>query len=112
MFAAHHRLSNLITIVDLNGSQALGATRDVICMDPPEDRWRSFGWDAQVVDGHDLSALVRSLTAPTDSRPRVLLAKTVLGKGVSFMEHRLEWHYRNLSEEQCHLALAELEAAA
>jgi transketolase len=112
MFAAHHRLTNLVAIVDLNGMQALGRTREVLSMDPPADRWRAFGWDAQVVDGHNLPSLVAALSRPADDRPRVVLARTMLGKGISFMEDRLEWHYRNLTDELCRTALAELEAAA
>lgn len=112
MFAAHHRLQNLTAIVDLNGSQALGRTQDVLNLDPPAERWRAFGWDVDEVDGHDLSALAGSLAVSGNGRPRILLARTVLGKGVSFMEHRLEWHYRNLTDELCRAALEELETAA
>lgn len=111
MFAAHHQLNNLMAIVDCNGSQALGKTSEVLNMNPPAARWQAFGWDAEDVDGHDVSSLVGALSCPGDSRPRVLLAHTVLGKGVSFMENQLEWHYRNLTPEQCLVALAEVEAS-
>jgi transketolase len=112
MFAAHHRLRNLTVIVDVNGSQALGRTCDVISMEPQSQRWSAFGWQADEIDGHDSAALVKLLTSPAGEGPRVLLARTVLGRGVSFMEHRLEWHYRNLTDELRRAALAELEPAA
>jgi transketolase len=77
------------------------------------DRWRSFGWQALEVDGHDADALAHILSAPPhNDQPRVVVARTVLGKGVSFMEDRLAWHYLNLTDDTCRAALAELEAAA
>jgi transketolase len=113
MFAAHHKLGNLTAIVDLNGLQALGHTRDVISLAPMAERFRAFGWHVDEVDGHDVTELVGRLSSrPEDARPRVIIARTLLGKGVSFMEDRLEWHYINLSDAQCDAALAELEAAA
>ncbi len=66
----------------------------------------------ETVDGHDAASLARSAFRCADAKPRVLVARTVLGKGVSFMEDRLEWHYRNLTDDLCRTALAELEAAA
>lgn len=109
MFAAQHRLSNLVAVVDDNGMQALGPTRDIIDMEPLEERWRAFGWDARTVDGHDERALEAALRpAPANGPPRVVIARTVAGKGVSFMERRLEWHYFPLSREQGAQALREL----
>ncbi|MGB2710922.1 MAG: 1-deoxy-D-xylulose-5-phosphate synthase N-terminal domain-containing protein [Conexibacter sp.] len=115
MFAAHHRLANLIAIVDMNGQQALGYTRDVLDPGPPSRaRWEAFGWDVHEPDGHDpegLATLLRGLDGE-DERPHVLLARTTFGKGVSFMESRIEWHYLPLTEELHRQAVAELEAAA
>ena len=88
MFAAHHRLSNLVAIVDLNGQQALGYTRDVLDLSPMAERWRAFGWDVHEVDGHDpvgLADIIRALDHEAGP-PHVLIAHTVFGKGVSFME--------------------------
>lgn len=113
MLAAHHRLKNLVVMVDDNGSQAFGAARDVIDMSPMAERWRAFGWHAVEADGHDVSALRDALTTAIDARtgPAVVIAKTVLGKGVSYMEGRLEWHYRNLTPALAAQALAEVEAS-
>ena len=90
MFAAHHRLSNLVAIVDLNGQQALGYTKDVLDLSPLAERWRAFGWDVHEVDGHDPVALADThpRARPEAGPPHVLVAQTVFGKGVSFMERR------------------------
>lgn len=95
MFAAHHRLSSLVAIVDLNGQQALGYTDDVLSRTPLAARWRAFGWDVHEVDGHDAASLVRAIAA-LDTRsgpPHVLVARTVLGKSVSYVERQIKWHY-------------------
>lgn len=111
MFAAHHQLSNMIVIVDDNKQQALGYTRDVLDLSPMEDRWAAFGWDAATVDGHDAEALRGAFLKSSDSRPRVVVANTVFGRGVSFMENRIAWHYEPLSEQQFSAACRELEHA-
>jgi transketolase len=111
MFAAHQRLGRLVAILDLNGQQALGYTRDVLDLDPVAERFRQFGWIADEVDGHDLDQLRRSLAvdAGAHAPPRVVIAKTIFGKGVSYMESRIEWHYLPLSDEQFAQALQELD---
>jgi transketolase len=115
MFAGHRRLSNLIAIVDVNGQQALGYTRDVLDPGPPaRARWEAFGWDVHDVDGHDpdgMAALIEALELD-HGPPHVLLAATTFGKGVSFMESRIEWHYRPLTEELHRQAVGELDVAA
>ena len=109
MFAGHRRLGNLTAIVDVNGQQALGYTRDVLDLEPLADRWSSFGWDAHEVDGHDHEACRAALEEPSlDGRPRVLVARTEFGHGVSFMTSRIEWHYLPLDDEQYRTALAEV----
>jgi transketolase len=112
MFAAHHRLTNLVAIVDCNGMQAMGETADVLNLAPLAPRWQAFGWQTQEVNGHDEAELRRAFTSGLVNRtgPAVVLARTVLGKGVSFMENRVEWHYRSLSAESAGAALQELEA--
>jgi transketolase len=114
MFAAHHRLANLVAIVDRNGQQALGYTDQVLSLEPLSARWSAFGWDVHEVDGHDVAGL-RSAIAGLDTasgRPHVLIARTVFGKGVSFMEGQIKWHYWPMSDAEFEQAAREVEAAA
>jgi transketolase len=109
MFAAHHRLSNLVAIVDWNGQQALGYTEDVLSLRGLPDRFRSFGWEVHEIDGHDTDALARVAGGLSpDGPPHVLIARTVFGKGVSFMEGKIHWHYWPMSDEEYVRALAEI----
>ena len=109
--AGHLGLGNLTLIVDANGFQALGRTQDVLDMGSLADKFSAFGWNAVDVDGHDHDALRREL--PTSGeRPRALVAHTVKGKGIDFMEDELMWHYRSLKEGEREAALAALEAGA
>ena len=112
MFAAHQRLSSLVVVVDLNGQQALGYTRDVIDLSPMAERWRAFGWDASEIDGHD-PAVIASAVAALDTvsgPPHVLVARTIAGKGVSFMERQIKWHYWPMSEDEYDQAIEGLKA--
>jgi transketolase len=111
MFAAHHRLGRLTVMVDLNGQQALGKTEQVLSLTPMVERWRTFGWDAREIDGHDAAALQRILSEPAAAQaaPRALIARTTFGKGVSYMEGQLKWHYWPMSDDEYRLAMAELE---
>jgi transketolase len=112
MFAAHHGLDRLVTLIDVNGQQALGYTRDVIDLEPLAERWQAFGWTVHELDGHDLGALLGTLAeiaSDGGGRPHVILARTTFGKGVSFMEDRIEWHYLPMSDREHQLALEELE---
>lgn len=113
MWGAHHRVSNLVAIIDLNGQQALGYTRDVIDLSPMQERWQAFGWDAHVVDGHDVEAIAGVCGALDYEAgpPHVLIAQTTFGRGVSFMESSIEWHYWPLTDEQYEHALRDLEEA-
>jgi transketolase len=112
MFAAHHRLASLVTVVDVNGQQALGHTRDVLDLSPLDERWRAFGWDAHIVDGHDHDAMRSIIDGLSfgEGRPHVLLAQTVFGQGVSYMEREIRWHYLPMDDDQYARALAELAA--
>jgi len=110
MFAAHHRLSNLIAIVDLNGQQALGYTHEVLELADMADRWRAFGWEVHEVPGHDSAAISATIASLDRERPHVLIADTTFGKGVSYMESRIEWHYLPMTDEQYARALDELAA--
>ena len=115
MFAAHHRLHNLIAICDLNGQQALGYTDEVMSMSPMTDRWKAFGWNTRPLDGHDVPAISRELYSSTGGQsesPQVLLAETVFGKGVSYMERKIKWHYWPMSDEEYEIAMRDLEETA
>ena len=111
-FAAHHGLDNLAVIVDLNGMQAMGRTEDILDAGPLSRRWAAFDWHVEEVNGHAPTILADALEAipHTPKRPTVVIAHTHLGAGVSFMEDRLEWHYRNLSADLHRQALAEIDA--
>jgi transketolase len=112
MFAAHHGLANLIVIIDLNGQQALGYTDQVLNLAPLAERWRAFAWDVHTVDGHDgpaLSAALQGLDCAAGP-PHILIARTVFGKGVSYMENQIKWHYWPMSESEYQQALAEIGA--
>ncbi|MBV9866367.1 MAG: transketolase [Abitibacteriaceae bacterium] len=110
MFAAHHQLSNLVVIVDLNGQQALGYTREVMSLEPLGERWRAFGWDVHSVDGHDAEAIQEIIAGlnMTAGPPHVLIARTTFGRGVSFMENQIKWHYWPMSDEEYDQALGEV----
>ena len=110
MFAAHHRLANLVATIDLNGLQAMGYTKDIIELSDLVGRLSAFGWNAVQVDGHDVNALLAAYRAPSDGRPRAVIAKTVLGKGVSFMEDQVAWHYKNIDAGLAKKALEEIGA--
>ena len=112
LFAPHHRLDNLTVIVDFNKIQSLGTVEEVMRLEPFADKWRAFGWHVREIDGHDLAAVEATLTAlPFESgRPSCVIAHTVKGKGVSFMEDRLLWHYHAPSEDDVKKALEELGA--
>ena len=123
MFGAHHKLTNLTVIVDENGQQAFGLTKDVINQANLAERWAAFGWTAVPVDGHDVRALDAALRPRGAVGPRAVIARTVIGKGVSFMEqgrsvtqthipqHLINWHYLPMSDAEYAQALAELDEA-
>jgi len=111
LFAPHHSLDNLTAIVDHNKLQSLGFVSEVVDLEPLAEKWRSFGWAVREIDGHDLAAIRATLTeVPFEpGKPSCVVAHTVKGKGVSFMENQLAWHYRSPDTEQLRQALAELE---
>jgi transketolase len=110
MAAAHYKLDNLIAILDHNTLQITGRTRDVCCNEPIDDKFRAFGWNVITVDGHDLAQLAQVLTSgPIEGRPNFILANTVKGRGVSFMEDVVKWHHGVPSEAEYEKALAELD---
>lgn len=111
MLAHQYKLDNFTVIVDVNGMQAMGETKTVIDMEPFVDKWRAFGWYViDVMDGHDHYALKQAFLENSNGLPKVILARTIKGKGISFMENQLLWHYRDPQGEFYEQALKELEA--
>lgn len=113
LFAPQHRLDNLVVIVDYNKIQSLGNVKEVLDLEPLAEKWRAFNWATQEIDGHDVEALEKalSLIPAQPGRPTCLVAHTVKGKGVSFMENKLQYHYTPPRGEELPKALAEVEAA-
>jgi len=110
LFAPHHQLDNLIAIVDYNKIQSFGNVKDVLDLEPLAEKWQSFGWAAREIDGHDIGQIEDALlNVPfTPGKPSCIIAHTVKGKGVSFMEGKLAWHYQPPSNDDLRRALAEL----
>lgn len=111
MFAAHHQLGNLTAIIDLNGQQALGYTKDVCNMPNMAERWRAFGWDTAEIDGHDVDAMAEKMANYRGQRPQMLVARTTFGQGVSFMHNQIKWHYLPMTDDEYHQARREVQAA-
>jgi transketolase len=108
MAAGHRGLDNLCVVVDRNRFQQGRGTEETNRLDPLDDKWKAFGWEVRMIDGHDHNALFDAFTAPAAGKPRCIIANTTKGKGVSFMENRAEWHHKVPSAEQVELAVAEL----
>lgn len=112
MLAAQYKLDNFTVIIDANGMQAMGNCCDVINMEPMPDKWKAFKWKViEVEDGHNHKKLKEAFMEKTNSQPKVIIARTVKGKGVSFMENNLLWHYRDPQGDLYQQALQELEDA-
>ena len=113
LFAAHHKLDNLVAIVDYNNIQSLAPVADTLALEPFADKWRSFGWSVVEADGHDHEQLrARMARIPAEpQKPTCILAHTVKGRGVSFMENTVLWHYRTARGKELAAALLELEGA-
>lgn len=110
LFAAARQLDNLCVVVDFNRWQATGRSCEVLALEPLADKWRAFGWRAEEMDGHDPDALRDRLAAfGNEGRPLAIIAHTVKGKGVSFMEDDNNWHYRIPGAEELEAALKELD---
>jgi transketolase len=120
MFAGHHQLSNLVVIADMNGQQALDLTANVSRSDQMAERWEAFGWRVSNVDGHSIEQLTTALESPGD-RPHCILARTIFGRGVDFMEkgipitqthlpvQAVNWHYLPMSDAEYDIAMRNLE---
>lgn len=110
--AAHQKLENLTVILDRNALQAMGETEEILGLSPVAGKWNSFGWDVEEADGHNIDQLVSVLKADRMKqtlKPRIIIANTVKGKGVSFMEHVPIWHYRMPNSEEMELVKRELD---
>ncbi len=110
LFASHHRLTKLTAIVDYNKIQSLAPVESTIALEPFRQKWESFGWHVCETDGHDVSELGDVLSVQHESKPTVVIAHTTKGKGVSFMENTVLWHYRTAQGDEFEAALKELEA--
>jgi len=110
LFAPHHRLDNLVAIVDYNKIQSFGTVKEVLDLEPLANKWQAFGWAVKEIDGHDFEQIEKALlSVPFEpERPSCIIAHTVKGKGVSFMENQLAWHYKPPNDDELRQALTEL----
>lgn len=110
LFASHHRLSNLTAIIDYNKLQSLASVSETLELEPFADKWRAFGWRVTEVDGHDHDQLQAALASSgSTDEPHCILAHTTKGKGVSFMENAVQWHYKSPKPDELEIALREIE---
>ncbi len=112
MFAAHYKLDNLCAFLDLNGLQIDGNTADVMSSAPADEKFKSFGWNVLVIDGHSFEEIENALNSAkeTKGKPTMIVCKTVKGKGVSYMENQASWHGSAPNDEQYNTAISELDA--
>ncbi|MFH1947168.1 MAG: transketolase [Candidatus Magasanikbacteria bacterium] len=113
-FCSHFKLGKITAIIDCNKQQGLGYTADIMDMSNMAERWQAFGWETMEVDGHSYDALQEVLTYShserNSSKPLVIIAHTIKGKGVSWMEDKIEWHYKSPTEEQLQSAIIEIDS--
>lgn len=109
LLAAHHQLSNLCVVIDRNGIQSIRGTEETLRLEPLGEKWRSFGWKVLEVNGHSFEELLEAMKSIDENRPTVVIARTVKGKGVHFMEHDNKWHYSPPGKDELELALLQLE---
>ena len=110
MFASHHNLGRLTAIIDYNKLQSLKPVEETLRLEPLADKWRSFGWNVSEVNGHDHDALEEVFSERDSDEPKLVIAHTIKGRGVSFMENTVLWHYRSPQGEEFEAALKELGA--
>ena len=109
--APQHELNNLTVIIDCNSFQAMGKTAEVLNMEPLADKWKAFNWEVLEIDGHNYKQIEKGIDysfSEKRKKPLVIITRTTKGKGVSFFEGKLEWHYKNVDQENYDKALAEL----
>lgn len=110
MFAAHHKLNNLITIIDYNKIQSLDTVENTLSLEPFVDKWKAFGWNVIEIDGHSITEIIESYNKASSfkSKPTCIVAHTIKGKGVSFFENNVLWHYRSAKDDEYKKAKSEL----
>jgi len=108
LFASKLKVDNLTAILDYNNLQGYGVPTEICCFEPVADKWKAFGWQAYIVDGHNFSEIASAFRKPNYGLPKIIIAKTLKGKGISFMENQMKWHYYIVSDELREKALEEL----
>jgi transketolase len=111
LVVAQHKLLELILIIDRNGIQSLGFTEDTLKLNPIDEKWESFGWEVIEVNGHDHAEILEALSRKS-SKPICIIANTIKGKGVSFMEDSIQWHYKSPSLEEMKVAFTEIDSTS
>ena len=113
LFGAHHKLDNIVAAIDWNGQQIDGSTDDVMSMGDLSAKWKAFGWEVLLIDGHDMQIILDTIEKGKSFRgkgkPIMILLKTEMGKGIDFMEGTHKWHGKAPNDEQTEVALAQLE---
>ncbi len=112
LFAGHHKLDNLIAIVDYNKIQSLALVKETLDLEPFVDKWRAFRWSVKTIDGHnhdEIKSALSNIPMDDNEKPSIIIANTIKGKGVSFMENKVLWHYRSPQGEEYEKAIKELE---
>jgi len=111
LIAAHHKLNNLLVVVDYNKLQAMGETNKILNIEPLEEKWKAFGWEVRKINGHNFEEIEKTLISPLleKEKPTIVIANTIKGKGISFMEGNNLYHYKAPSDEEYQRALKELE---
>ena len=109
MSSSHYKLDNITAIIDRNGLQQTGLTEKIKSLEPLAEKWKAFGWAVTVINGHNIAAIVEALDKKVTGKPHVIIAKTIKGKGVSFMENYHEWHGRAPNKEEYEKAMKELQ---
>lgn len=108
LLASHHNLSNLTVIIDANKFQSIKTTNETLNLEPFAQKWSAFGWEVHEVDGHNIDELRSALSIKNDCKPKCIIANTIKGKGVSFMENNILWHYRSAQDDEFKNAMNEL----
>lgn len=109
MAASSYKLDNLTAIIDRNGLQISGKSEDVMSVEPLDEKWRAFGWDVSIVDGNDMASLIEVLSEPNEpGKPKLIIAKTIKGKGFSLAEDQAGWHHKVPTEDELNKAMDEL----